>query len=267
MLVLDQRIKTNLSLAVTLIDDFKNTKEILGEVKVKIPKLNYDAKKTLSEYYTFLDLPDNPYTILIESDYYIEKVIENLVIPRNYVYHFLAATGAPIGSLEAVLDSIDGLFEEDVLEFNNGSDPPERRTIKLDPDSLLNKINWTDDPLDGLSFTYDDSHDLIIPIPERYMINVRLIANTSYQFPAGTTLLRGEVLNILGIPIPSVTVELGGKNFKTLSDSKGEFVIYFPSSQQDASFNIILTPPASPPKTVNVNIYKGKVTTSTIIYP
>ena len=264
-IVPDQKITTKLSLAVSLIDDFTG-EEIFGIVKVRIPELNYEASKNPSGYFNFSDLPDGMYSLEIKSDYYIENVIENLKIPRIFSYQFLTSTGAPAGSTEAVLTDSSGLLNGDVVEFNNGINS-ERRTIMVDPDPLINNIYWEDDPLGGLTFNYSDSDSITIPIPERLVVRMELVPDNTYPFPVGTTLLRGNVFQIGGTPIAEALIELSVINFKTKTSSMGTFLVYFPPTQQDALFDITVTPDGEIPKTVSSEVKKGKDMSLTIEYP
>jgi hypothetical protein len=80
---LDRRITTRLSLAVSLIDDYTKKEEILGKAKVSMPSLRLEAVKNLSGYYIFCDLPDDTYSIQIESDYYMDLEVADIVIPAS----------------------------------------------------------------------------------------------------------------------------------------------------------------------------------------
>lgn len=266
-LVLDQRITTKLSLAVSLRDDFTRREEVIGMVDVSIPTQKLEAKKNPSGYFNFLDVQDGTYTLRIKSEYYVEEEIKDFILPRITVYHFAAGGGAAIGASEAILSDVGGLFERDILEFNNGNDPTERRMIALDPDPLTKTIYWDRDPRGGLSYDYPDSASVILPKPENLIIRVKLRPRPSYPFPSGTTLLRGTLRDTDGNPISGADVKVLGDTFKTVTMLNGEFVLYFPASQADAAVQIKITPEGNPSKTVTGNVKKGRTMSLSVTYP
>ncbi len=266
-LALDQRITTRLSLAVSLIDDFTQNERIIGKVKVAIPGLNLAASENPDGYYNFLDVVNGIYTIKTEADFYIDNEIKNFTIPRTVDYSFPGGGGAAPGSDEAVLADISGLFDGDVLEFDNGIDPPERRRITLDLNPATKKIHWDSDPQGGLKYNYPDSASIRLPGPENLILNIRLKPNPLYPFPSGATLVRGSVQDPAGDPISEAEVELVGDALNTRTTDNGDFVLYFPASQGDGSIQIRVKPRGSPPKTVNAEVRKGRTTSLTITYP
>ncbi|MFY1110750.1 MAG: carboxypeptidase-like regulatory domain-containing protein [Methanosarcinaceae archaeon] len=50
---------------------------------------------------------------------------------------------------------------------------------------------------------------------------------TYYPFPVNTTLLRGLLVSSSGQPVVDAKVEVAGRDIRTKSDEKGEFVLYF----------------------------------------
>jgi hypothetical protein len=78
--VLDQRIITRLSLALSLKDDFTKREEVLGSVKVTLPQPKLKATENPSGYHNFLDLANGTHSVRIESDYYLEEEID-LTVP------------------------------------------------------------------------------------------------------------------------------------------------------------------------------------------
>lgn len=68
-IVASENLKTNLSIAIFLIDDYSK-KRPLGRVRVSIKDKTYNATKNPSGYYIFLSLPPNKYTIQVSSDFY-----------------------------------------------------------------------------------------------------------------------------------------------------------------------------------------------------
>ncbi|NOY65345.1 MAG: carboxypeptidase-like regulatory domain-containing protein [Nitrospirae bacterium] len=70
-------IFTRLSFAVWPVDDYTK-KEPVGRISVMIKQGDGKAVKNLSGYYTFTNLPDGIYTVVIESDWYFseEKAVD-----------------------------------------------------------------------------------------------------------------------------------------------------------------------------------------------
>ncbi len=265
-LALDQKITTKLSLAISFIDDFTQRGELIAKVKVIIPSLNLVAVENPSGYHNFLDVPDGIYTIETKADFYIDREIKNFTLPRTVNYSFPGGGGAAPGSTEAVLSDIGGLLDGDILELDNGADPPERRMITLDPNPATNKIHWDGDPQGGLKYNYPDSASIRIPNPENLVIKIWLKPNPLYPFPSGTTLLRGTVRNSQGNPISQADIELVGDTLNTRTTDNGDFVLYFPASQGNASIQVRVTPEGMLSKTVNGDVKKGRTTSLAIIY-
>jgi hypothetical protein len=48
-----------------------------------------------------------------------------------------------------------------------------------------------------------------------------------YPFPAGATLIRGLIVSGSGKPVGGLRVHVKGKDLENLTDSRGEFVLYF----------------------------------------
>lgn len=67
----------NLSFAVWLIDDYTQ-KEPLGKVRVSLKEENIKAVKNLSGYYTFSNLSDGGYTLIVDPELYFpeERIID-----------------------------------------------------------------------------------------------------------------------------------------------------------------------------------------------
>jgi len=268
---LDQIITTRLSLAVRPIDDFRWDKEVLGEVRVSLPELKLKAIENPVGYHNFFDLKEGLYRKMkIESDYYLREEIENFSLPRNILYLLAVGLQLPRGSLEAELSDIDGLRTGDVLEFNNWSDPPEKRTVTLDSDPATNKVHWDQDPQGGLLYDYDDSTaSVVIPSPENLVLPVRLIPRNAYPFPAGTTLLRGTVRDVVGNPVPDATVERVGSTLSTRTALNGDFVLYFSPLQGDAPIQIKVTrvtDTGSQTITGDANLRKGSATSIQVTF-
>lgn len=268
-LILDQIITSRLSLAVILLDGFKRVGEVVGKPNVTIQDLNLAAVVNLSGYHNFLDLAAGTYTINVKTDNYMEEEITGLTLPRNPVYTLPVGGWVQNGFTEATLSDISGLRDGDVLEFDNGLDPSEKRTITIDPDPTTLTVHWDSDPEGGLANDYYDTDTIRIPHPENLIIHVSLKPNPLYPFPSGTTLLRGNVHDTGGNPISHASVELAGGTLTTTTTENGDFVLHFPASQANAPIQITVTPPAAggPPLTVNGEILKGRTTSVDITYP
>jgi hypothetical protein len=63
---------TKLSLAIFFIDDYTK-EEPVGSLNISLKDRDYKAVKNPSGYYLFLDLPDQVYTIQVESDFYFAE--------------------------------------------------------------------------------------------------------------------------------------------------------------------------------------------------
>lgn len=264
--VLDQRFSTKLSIAISLADDFTGKREVSGKVDVSIPDEKLNAIRNPSGYYNFLDIPDDTYTFEISSELYLEEKIENLILPRNKSYN-LSVSGVSSGSTSAKLASIACLRDGDVLEFNNVSDPVERRVIYLDSNPATKNIHWDKDPQGALLYGYSSSATVSIPFPFNFVLPVTLKPNHLYSFPSGITLIRGSLVNGGGISVDNAEVEVAGKDIESRTSSIGDFVLYFPASQEDESISIKVTPSGQPSKTVTGEVKKGKTVTISINYP
>ncbi len=263
--ILDQSITTKLSLAISLIDDFTQREEIIGDLVVSIPELKLKAKKSPSGYYPFLDCPNGVYTLLIESYYYLNEEIANFTLPRNVTYNFPGGGGALNGAESAVLLDITGLRNGDILEFDNGSDPAEQRVVTLDADPSTKKIRWSKDLRGGLTHTYNDLSSIIIPMPSNCIIKVKLKPNHLYPFPSGATLLKGSLEDTNGNPISGASIELLG-GLKSKTSKNGDYVLYFPASQEDATIQIKVTPKGDSPVTIDGEVRKGRTMSLSITY-
>jgi hypothetical protein len=187
-----ERNITKLSFAISLLDDYSKGKPI-GRVDVSLKDRKEKPVKNLSSYYLFLDLSDGTYTVQVKSDYYFDEE-GDISLPRPKDFAFRSGSGgAEHDSTEAILEDISGLRDRDVLEFDNESDPPERRMIFLDSDPTTK---------------------LLKPKP-------------SYPFPPGATLIRGKVYDSAGEAISGAKVRVRGKDVENKTTEEGEFVLYF----------------------------------------
>lgn len=96
---------------------------------------------------------------------------------------------------------------------------------------------------------------------------VKLIPSTLYPFPSGTTLLRGVVKDTGCNPVSDAEIVVASVE-STRTSERGEFVIYFPVSREDASsIRVKVTPKGKSTKEVRAAVRRGKTTFKTIIYP
>ena len=227
-----ERNITKLSFAVFLLDDYSKGKPI-GRVDVSLKDRKQKPIKNLSSYYLFLDLPDGTYTVQVNSDYYFDEE-SDINLPRPVDFAFRSGSGgAEHDSTEATLQDISGLRDRDVLEFDNESDPPERRMIFLDSDPTTNKIHWEGDPRGGLKYDYGEDAKIRLPVPENLVIRMMLKPKPSYPFPPGATLIRGKVYDSAGEVVAGAKVRVIGKDVENITTKKGEFVLYFGPLTED----------------------------------
>lgn len=184
--ILDRRITTKLSLAVSLIDDYTKRQEILGKAKVSIPSLRLEAVKNLSGYYNFFNIPASTQKLQITSYYYMDKEVDNIAIPAS------------------------GFIEE---------------TVNLPPGPL-------------------------------------------YPFPSWATLIRGTVKDlsgnsIAGAKIEVVKVGVAPYTLDTKTTPRGQFVLYFPIDQEDATIEFKVTH-IGPASIINGAIKKWETKTMTV---
>lgn len=227
-----ERHTTKLSFAVSLQDDYSKGKP-RGRVEVSLKDRKEKAIRNLSSYYLFLDLPDGTYTVQVRSDYYFDEE-SDINLPRPVDFAFRSGSGgAEPDSTEALLQDISGLRDRDVLEFDNESDPPERRMIFLDSDPTTNKIHWEGDPRGGLEYDYGEDAKIRLPVPENLIIRMMLKPKPSYPFPPGATLIRGMVYDSAEEAVSGARVRVKGKEIENKTTEKGEFVLYFGPLTED----------------------------------
>jgi len=229
-----ERHSTKLAFVLLLVDDFSN-REPIGGVEVSLKGRKEKPVKNLSSYYLFLDLPDDTdtYTVQVNSDYYFDEE-SDINLPRPVDFAFRSGSGgAEHDSTEATLQDISGLRDRDVLEFDNESDPPERRMIFLDSDPTTNKIHWETDPHGGLEYDYGEDAKIRLPVPENLVIRMMLKPKPSYPFPPGATLIRGKVYDSAGEVVSDAKVKVKGKDVENKTTEEGEFVLYFEPLTED----------------------------------
>ena len=231
MSVLERHI-TKLAFAVSLLDDYSKG-EPIGRVEVSLKDIEEKAIRNLSSYYLFLNLSNGTYTVQVRSDYYFDEE-SDISHPRPEDFAFRSGSGgAEHDSTEATLQDISGLRDRDVLEFDNESNPPERRMIFLDSDPTTNKIHWEGDPRGGLEYDYGEDAKIRLPVPENLVIRMMLKPKPSYPFPPGATLIRGKVYDSAGEVVSGAKVRVRGKDVENKTTKKGEFVLYFGPLTED----------------------------------
>jgi hypothetical protein len=99
------------------------------------------------------------------------------------------------------------------------------------------------------------------PDPKNPVVEVSLKPVPSYLFPSYATLVRGLVSD--GSPVAKAQVEVLGKPIQTLTDEKGEFVLYFKGIEME---NITVEiKKGGNTKSVNATIEEGKTKSLGII--
>lgn len=99
------------------------------------------------------------------------------------------------------------------------------------------------------------------PDPKNPVVEISLKPRPSYLFPYYATLVRGLVSD--GSPVAKAQVEVVGKPLKTLTDEKGEFVLYFKGIEIE---NITVEiKKGGNTKSVNTTIEEGKTVSLGIV--
>jgi len=99
------------------------------------------------------------------------------------------------------------------------------------------------------------------PDPKNPVVEISLKPRPSYLFPSYATLVRGLVSD--GSPVAKAEVEVVGKPIKTLTDEKGEFVLYFKGIEIE---NITVEiKKGGNTKSVNTTIEEGKTVSLGIV--
>ncbi len=157
------KIFTNLSIAIQLIDDYTG-EQPEGAVKVVIKKGDIKSYKNPSGYYIFTDLEDGNYTVDIESDLYFheESTIDTLKVKTlDAIDLEFQSAGQLIKKTSVQLKDVLKLQKGYIVEFNNPKGKTEERSIKeLDPANGI--IRWRKGLKKHLSaflFTWDNVPD------------------------------------------------------------------------------------------------------------
>jgi hypothetical protein len=99
------------------------------------------------------------------------------------------------------------------------------------------------------------------PDPKNPVVEISLKPIPAYPFPGYATLARGLISD--GSPVANAQVEVVGKPIKTLTDEKGEFVLYFRGIKQE-NITIEIKKGGST-KSVNTTIEEGKTVSLGIV--
>ncbi|CAG1769668.1 hypothetical protein BAC3_00455 [uncultured bacterium] len=137
------KIVTNLSIAIRLIDDYTGG-ETEGTVKVVIKKGNIKSYKNPDGYYIFTNRVDGNYTFDIESDLYFheESAIDTLKIKTlGAIALEFQSAGLLIGKTSAQLKDVSNLQKNYFVEFCNPKGETEEKSIK-EIDSTNKVIKW-----------------------------------------------------------------------------------------------------------------------------
>lgn len=215
-------IKTILSLAIWLVDDFTK-RNAIGHIKVKIKEGNIEPARNLSGYYIFSDLENVKYIVNIDSEFYFpeESVIDISKIKTSNLMLKFNAKGPASKATSTKLKDVSKLQDGDIVEFQNPVGEIERKTI-TDVDIKTKKISWEG----GLkhSFNAADSTVLVLRNP---VVTVFLKPLPSYPFRDHASLVRGLLLDSAENPVVDAIIKAANLNLETKTDKRGEFVLYF----------------------------------------
>jgi hypothetical protein len=114
-------------------------------------------------------------------------------------------------------------------------------------------------------FPHETPVDTSVLAPMNPVVGIELKPKPSYPFPSHATLVRGVVMGAGG-PVANADVEVVGKTIKTITDERGEFVLYFMGIKSEAI--TIEIKKGVDTKTVPATIEEGKtVSKGIIIFP
>ncbi|MEC4675486.1 MAG: hypothetical protein VST72_01000 [Nitrospirota bacterium] len=100
--------------------------------------------------------------------------------------------------------------------------------------------------------------------PKNPVLPVVIKPKTAYPFPAYATLVRGIVMN--ADPVAGAEVKVSGKPNETVTDDRGEFVLYFKGIRKE-DITIEIKKDGNT-KNVNITVEEGKaVSTGIIVFP
>lgn len=243
-------IKTILSLAIWLVDDFTK-KNAIGHIKVIIKERNIEPARNLSGYYTFTDLENAKYTVNIDSELYFpeERVIDISKIKTLNLMLKFNTKGPSSKATSTKLKDVSKLQEGDIVEFQNLVGEIERKTI-TDVDIKTKKVSWAG----GLkhSFNAEDSTILALKNP---VVTVFLKPLPSYPFRDHSTLVTGLLLDSAENPVVDAIIKIANLNMETKTDKRGEFALYFYDiKNEEISIEI---KKKGDIKSININLKEG----------
>jgi hypothetical protein len=111
-------------------------------------------------------------------------------------------------------------------------------------------------------FPVEETVDTTLLDPKKPVFQIVLKPTPRYPFPANTTLLRGVLKN--SVPIADAGVKVTGKTISTVTDDRGEFVLYFKGIKKEAI--IVFIQKGSDTKSVGAIIEEGKTVSTGIIH-
>ncbi|HEC97726.1 MAG TPA: hypothetical protein ENI58_06165 [Nitrospirae bacterium] len=124
--------------------------------------------------------------------------------------------------------------------------------------------NYTVSIESDLYFPEDTAVDTAALDSRNPVVAIELKPKSSYPFPGHATLVRGLVSN--AEPVVGADVEVTGKSIKSITDERGEFVLYFKGIKTEAI--IIKIKKGVDIKTVTATIEEGKtISLGTIHFP
>ena len=249
---------TSLSLLVWMVDDYSK-RESIGNIKVLIPQENIKAVKNPSGYYFFNDLPEGNYNVSIISEYYFPEVSQvdtSRIKDLDFDLEFNnSGPSAEATSIE--LKDASKLQIDDVVKFRNSKGDIEQRRIT---DINVNTISWDA----GLKHNFNEESSFI-GILKYVMLEILLKPRPSYPFADNAILIRGSVSNAHTLADCSINVV--DEDITTITDERGEFVLYFKALEQDEADEKENTKDITIKimkngiiKTINTTIREGKTT-------
>ncbi len=88
---------------------------------------------------------------------------------------------------------------------------------------------------------------------------IALKPNPGYPFPASATLVRGLIESGSGKPVAGLRVRVKGKDIENLTDSRGEFVLYFKNLVKTEEVILIIN---GEPDEHSITVEEGKTVTA-----
>ncbi|HEY9206916.1 MAG TPA: carboxypeptidase-like regulatory domain-containing protein [Candidatus Methanoperedens sp.] len=230
------KIKTQLSLALRLIDDYTK-KEPIGRINVKLSEGEitldeYNLKEKRSDikpfknpsgYYVFTDIPKFNYTLCIEPDFYFpeKQMIDFSKIKDEDVELKFDGNGPADKAISTTLLDTSKLEKDNIVEFQNPRGDIEQKKIT---NISNNTISWDK----GLKYSYISKGSAVRVL--KYFIHKIIVKpKPSYVFEEQDSLVRGLIYDSGNKPVKNAKVEVENK-IATRSNKNGEFVLYFKES-------------------------------------